>query len=141
MEKQTPFTTFQKINLFAVWAALSSSCFIYPIFLDDGIPLQFNDQRLRFHFAVLMSLASLSIATIIRWLVIPNLKRYHRILVFFIAGLAFTEATVFYGIFLLDDQHLNEKALTFWLAILSMIQFFPPLLTASKPPPIIKQFD
>lgn len=65
------FTTRQKLNLLTIWAALSSSCFIYPIFLDDGLPIRFNDQGIQFHFALIMSFASWSVATLIRWIVIP----------------------------------------------------------------------
>ena len=135
------FTTRQKLNLLTIWAALSSSCFIYPIFLDDGLPIRFNDQGIQFNFALLMSFASWAIATLIRWIVIPKLTSYLAILGFFIAGLAFTEATIFYGIFLLNNDQPNEKALIFWVAVVCMIQFFPLFLNRGKSPPSIKAFD
>ena len=135
------YTTRQKLNLLTIWAALSSSCCIYPIFLDDGLPLHFNDQGIQLHFALIMSFASWSVATVIRWIVIPKLTSYPKVIGFFIAGLAFTEATIFYSIFLLGDDQPNEKALIFWLAIVCMAQFFPMFLNQGKSPPAIKDFD
>lgn len=131
----------QKLNLFIIWAALSSSVFIYPIFLNGGLPLSFNDQGIQLHFALMMSFASWSVATLIRWVIIPKLTHYSALIGFFIAGLAFTEASIFYGIFLLQDEQLNEKALNFWLAVACMLQFFPAWIKAGKAPPRIKQFD
>ena len=141
MQTQSDFTSRQKLNLLIVWAALTSSCFIYPIFLDGGLPIKFNDQGIQLHFALIMSIGSWVVATAIRWVIIPKLSNYAVLLGFTIAGLAFTEATIFYSIFLLSDEMLNEKALIFWVALLSMAQFFPLLLNRTKAPPAIKKFD
>lgn len=141
MANQLEFTTRQKLNLLVIWMALSSSCFVYPILLEGGLPLKFNDQGIQLQFAVFMSFGSWSIATLIRWIVIPKLSRYSTLLGFFIAGLAFTEASIIYGIFLLTEDYPNEKALIFWITILCMVQFFPLLLNQGKPPPTIKQFN
>lgn len=134
-------TKFQKTQSFIIWSALTVSCFVYPPVLDGGYPIQLNDRPFTLHFAVLMVFGALGIASIIRWIIIPKLADYKRLFIALIVGLALSESAVFFEIFLLPSDHLNEKFVTYWLAIASMIQFCPLFLGKNQPPPAIKNFD
>ncbi len=85
--------------------------------------------------------AALGIASIIRWVIILRITSYQKLFVALIAGLALSESAVFYEIFILPGDYLNEKFVTYWLAVASMIQFCPLFLGKNQPPPAIKNFD
>ena len=124
-----------------IWSAIFCSAFVYPPFLDNGYPLPSSEHSLQIDWVVLLSLLMIGIATVVRWLVIPKVGMSPVVFPLLIIGLAFTEATIFFEIFLLGPSQPNEKALIYWLAIASMLQFFPLYIRKREAPPAIKQFD
>ena len=130
-----------KTICFIIWSAILTSAFVYPPFLDGGYPFPSGDQALQFNWVVYLSLFMIGAATLIRWLIIPKIGLSPAVFPLLIIGLALSESTIFFEIFLLGPDQANEKALIYWLAIASMLQFFPSFIQKREAPPAIKQFD
>jgi len=77
------------------------------------------------HFAVIMAVCQIFIATAIRWLFIPRAKAVGQVLLLMILGLALSEGVEFYGIFLVRADQPSTKLGMWVLAILSGLQFIP----------------
>lgn len=126
------------IVLWMIWAALTGSVCIYQFALGHGIPLGQNQGPMSLGMPESISIANLSVAFFIRWVLIPRARERKQLLVLMILGLALSEAVEFYGLFLVPASQPETKLLFWILALLSCLQFAP--LYARTEPPASEQF-
>ena len=108
-----------------LWIAFLSSIGVYQLELGGGIPHGSNQSLQAWNLPLLLSALQLTVATVIRWLVIPKVTDPAKLLPLMVVGLALSEAVVFYGIFLVG-QDMPQTRLQFLIgAFFSILQFAP----------------
>ncbi|MGB0334870.1 MAG: hypothetical protein ACPGGN_05920 [Opitutales bacterium] len=128
-ESKQPSSKGHAIVMWVIWFAFLQGAFIYQWFLGKGIPEGENIAEPMAVWLWLMCFGPLVVATAIRWLVIPKIKQAQAQLTALIVGLAFSEAPIFFSLFLIGADYPQNQIAVLIVAIFSIIQFAPSYAT------------
>lgn len=115
----------QRLVFWVLWATLTTSIVIYQFNLGGGFAHDLYDHPFGFYFPLPLVVGTIFVATVIRWFVLPRMATVWSLLSAFIVGMALSETAGFYGIFLIGQGGAQIKMTSFYLALLSAIQFAP----------------
>ncbi len=119
-----PHPLHQALVLWIIWFAMLVSVFIFQFILGGGIPSGPDDGQPNTAILVL-SIAVILIATMIRWFVIPRQTEADKLLVVMIVGIAFAESAQFFQLFLIGDAYPRTQLTLFVFSVLGIAQFAP----------------
>ena len=115
----------QLLVLWVIWASLFTSIIIYQLVLGHGVPSGENAPNAGVHFAVVLAIGQIAVASLVRWRFIPRAMNPKQLLVLVIIGLALSEAVEFYGLFLVAADQPGTKLSLWVLSLLCALQFIP----------------
>jgi hypothetical protein len=123
----------KKLVLWIIWFALTSSIVVYQFILGHGVPQGTNEPTTAIHPMALVAVATIAMASLVRWLLIPRNREAGKLLVLMIVGLALSESAQLFGLFLIPSGQPETKLAIWILALLSALQFMP--VYANERPP------
>ena len=111
--------------LWVIWFALVSSIVFYQFVLGHGILTGSDAQPASHNPIALFAAGQIVVASLLRWLLLPKVRVYHRQLIVMVIGLTLSESVELYGIFLFGSDMPSTKMTLFAASLLSAIQFVP----------------
>lgn len=127
----------QATVLWVIWFSLIAAIVLYQTKLGHGW-LHGSDARSAVASPVVwVAFGMLLSAAAVRWLLIPQVRRFRPLLVLLLIGLTLSETVEFFGLFLLPGDMPATKMALFVLSLASTLQFAPfyarSLLPAASP--------
>ena len=119
MQKQQAFV------MWIIWFGFLQMAFAYHFVLEDGFPSGDNAAETMASWLWVLCLLPIILATIVRWWVIPKLKDQKQMLSALIVGLALTEASILFELFLIGSDYPQNQIVVLMVAVFSLIQFAP----------------
>lgn len=111
--------------LWVIWLSVIAAIVFYQFKLGSGWA-HATDARSAFASPVVwVSIGLLLCAVAVRWLLIPQVRRFRPVLVLLIIGLALSEAIEIFGLFLLPRDMPTTRMVLFVLSLASTLQFAP----------------
>ena len=117
-QQPSPTPKQQIFVMWILWASFLVGIFFFQAFL---VPSGRNSLPPGDAFPWPIALVPFAVSAVVRWVVLPRVRHPQQGLVCMILGIAFAEATCFFGIFLVPS---HQKAL-FFLSLLGVFQFIP----------------
>lgn len=117
------------IVMWVIWFAFLQSAFVYHFFLGDGFPSGENAVEPMAAWIWVVCFVPLVLATIIRWLVLPELTLAVQQFVAMVVGLCLTEVAILFELFLVGADYPQYQIVVLMVAVLSLIQFAPSYAT------------
>jgi hypothetical protein len=115
-----------------LWIGFLGSIGIYQVELGGGLPHGANQAPQAWNLPLILAALQVSVATVIRWFVIPKVTDQTRLLPLMVVGLALSEAVAFYGIFLIGPD-MPQTKLQFLLAAFCCTLQFAPYYAPARP--------
>jgi len=115
----------QALVMWVIWFAILQGAFVFQWLLSKEVTDQGDLSEPMALWLWALCLIPIVFATLIRWLVIPQLFQPQQKLVAMILGLSFSEAPVFCSLFLMRPEYPNNQIVVLIVAICSIIQFAP----------------
>ncbi|MEO0508958.1 MAG: hypothetical protein AAF065_03740 [Verrucomicrobiota bacterium] len=120
--------------MWIIWFGILQSAFVVQVFVGGGLPKGENASEPMAVWLWIVCFAPIVIATVIRWLVIPKLKKPQQMLAAMIIGLSCAESSVFYQLFLIGEDYPQNQIAVLMVAIVALIQFAPGYATPGYVP-------
>ncbi|HXA79947.1 MAG TPA: hypothetical protein VNV14_01655 [Opitutaceae bacterium] len=111
--------------LWVIWFALVSSIVFYQFMLGHGLLTGIDAQPASHNPIMLFAVGQIAVASLLRWLLLPKARVFHRQLIVMVIGLALSESVEIYGIFLFGPDMPSTKMTLFVVSLLSALQFAP----------------
>lgn len=111
--------------LWVIWFAIVCSIVMYQFTLGHGILAGSDVRPASQNPALLLAVGQIVAASLLRWILMPKMKKMQQQLVLMVIGLALSEAVELYGIFLFDPDMPSTKMTLFAASVLSALQFVP----------------
>lgn len=114
-----------------IWLGMLGTLFMYQFMIGSRAPRGVHPSVADVSTIWYLAGAQVAVATLIRWLLIPRIKRAGEMLTLIkllgamILGLLLSEMVEIYGLFLIPGDQSETKLWLFALAVLSMAQFAP----------------
>ena len=115
----------QALVMWIIWFVFLQMAFAYHFVLEDGFPSGDNAAEPMASWLWVLCLVPIILATIVRWWVIPKLKDQKQMLSALIVGLALTEASILFELFLIGSDYPQNQIVVLMVAVFSLIQFAP----------------
>jgi hypothetical protein len=115
----------QALVMWIIWFVFLQMAFAYHFVLEDGFPSGDNAAEPMASWLWVLCFVPIILATIVRWWVIPKLKDQKQMLSALIVGLALTEASILFELFLIGPDYPQNQIVVLMVAVFSLIQFAP----------------
>ena len=133
-ENNLPSAKGHAFVMWIIWFAILQGAFVIQWILGKGIPSGENIDMPMAAWLWVICFAPLIVASAIRWLVLPKIKARQQQLVAMVIGLSFSEAPIFFSLFLIGSDYPQYQIAVLMVAVLSIIQFAPSYATPGYGP-------
>jgi hypothetical protein len=115
----------QLLVIWVIWFSILIGVVTIQFVLGGGIPSGPDAPSKILNPVAIVAVAAILIASGMRWLLLPRANTPGKVLVLVIIGLALSESTEVFGLFLIPADQPSLK-LTLWiLSLASIVQFIP----------------
>lgn len=120
-----PPTQPKPVVFWAIWLAILNGVIVLQFTLGKGIPLGSNSPDAPSSPIAAIGLATIILATVVRWFLIPRTDEPPKLLVLMVVGLALSEAPAFFGMFVIPQSQPEPRLALLAASLLSILQFAP----------------
>ena len=113
-----------KLIAWVIWFSILMGLMIVQVFAAGGLPQGADIGSPPFAFLAI-TFSGFFLSVIVRWAVIPKVKKHETMMTVMVIGLASAESTGLLGMFFLSPDFTSAKTVAFVCAILGILQFAP----------------
>lgn len=116
-----------------IWFAILQGLIILQVFAAGGLPQGPDKGNPPLHILAI-SFSGFFFSFIVRWAVVPKVKKHETMMTVMILGLALAECTGLLGMFFIDSDFPGAKMVAFFCAIIGIVQFAPTYFPKNDEP-------
>lgn len=131
MNSPAPSPAQSRITIWVIWIAILQGLFFIIFFAADGFPSGEDQGPLPWGMG-LIGLSGFFVGSIIRWVVIPKLTTFAKLMPAFVIGLAACEFTGIFALFVINADSPTMQAGLLICSLIGILQFVPTFTVSFK---------